>query len=120
MEFLDGGTQRLNLLGCLSGRRTLIVLDALELGKEPGAVSILDARQVQALGARRSTTAHEGNAGELLAAAAILSELPEQVFVVGAEPQRLSTGIGLSEPIQAAVPKAAARARQLIGDAKAI
>jgi len=120
LEFLDGGTQGLNLLGCLSGRRTLIILDALQLGQEPGAVSVLDARQVQELGARRSTTAHEGNAGELLAAAALLSELPDQVFVVGVEPLRLTTGIGLSEPVRAALSQAAARARQLIAGAQVV
>lgn len=114
VEFLDGGTQGLNLLACLGGRQALIILDALQLGKEPGAVSVLGARQIQELGTRRAATAHEGNAGELLAAAAILGELPDHVFVVGVEPQRLSTGIGLSGPVQAAVPEAAARARQLI------
>ena len=120
VEFLDGGTQGVSLLACLGGRRALIILDALQLGKEPGSVSVLDARQVHELGTRRSTTAHEGNAGELLAAAAILGELPERVFIVGVEPQRLSTGIGLSEPVQAAVPHAAARARRLIAAAEAI
>jgi len=119
VEFLDGGTQGLNLLGRLGGRSTLIILDALRLGKEPGAVSVLSARQVQELGTHRSATAHEGNAGELLAAAAILGELPEQVSVVGVEPERLNTGIGLSGPVQAAVPEAAARARQLIAEAAA-
>jgi hydrogenase maturation protease len=117
VEFLDGGTQGLSLLGCLSGRQTLIILDALQLGKEAGAVSALTLQQVQELGMRRSSTAHEGNAGELLAAAALLGDLPEQVFVVGVEPQRLRTGIGLSAPVLAAVPEAAARARQLIADA---
>jgi len=113
-EFLDGGTQGLNLLACLEGRRTLILLDALQLGKEPGAVSVLDARQVAEIGAPRAATAHEGNAGELLAAAALLGELPEQVFLVGIEPQKLTAGVGLSPLVEAAVPEAAARARELI------
>ena len=116
VEFLDGGTQGLNLLGCLGGRQALIILDALQLGKGPGTVSVLRSHEAQELPARRSTTAHEGNAGELLAAAALLGELPQQVFVVGVEPERLSTGLGLSEPVQAAVPQAAARAQQLIAE----
>ena len=114
VEFLDGGTQGLNLLGCLEGRRTLIILDALALRKKPGSVSVLRADELRELGARRSSTAHEGNAGELLAAAALLGQIPEQVFVVGVEPERLETGVGLSAPVQAAVPEAVARARELI------
>jgi hydrogenase maturation protease len=119
VEFIDGGTQGLSLLGYLSGQRVLIILDAVQLGKPPGAISVLDLPQVQALGAHRATTAHEGNAGELLAAAAILGDLPEQVYVVGVEPERLTTGIGLSDPVQAAVPEAVAQARRLIETALA-
>ena len=120
VEFLDGGTQGLNLLGLLDGRRALIILDALQLGKEPGTVTVLDSPELQKLGAHRAGTAHEGNAGELLAAAAILGDLPDQLFVVGVEPLRLRTGIGLSEPVQAAVPQAAAQAMQLIAHAAAL
>lgn len=113
-EFIDGGTQGLSLLGYLSGRRVLIILDAVQLGKPPGAISVLYLTQVQALGAHRATTVHEGNAGELLAAATLLGELPEQVYVVGVEPENLSTGVGLSGPVQAAVPEAVAQAAHLI------
>jgi Ni,Fe-hydrogenase maturation factor len=54
----------------------------------------------------RSTTAHEGNAGELLAAAQLLDELPERVFVVGIEPQRVRTELGLSERVASSIPEA--------------
>jgi hydrogenase maturation protease len=114
VEFIDGGTQGLALLGCISNRQALVVLDALSTGAPAGTLSVLRAPQVAALGAPRSTTAHEGNAGELLAAAALLGDLPGQVFVIGIEPQCLRTGCALSTPVRDALPLALAQAQALI------
>ncbi|MHC4948648.1 MAG: hydrogenase maturation protease [Planctomycetota bacterium] len=41
VEWLDGGTQGLALLGRLAGRRGLLVLDAVALGDAPGTVHVL-------------------------------------------------------------------------------
>src|SRR5271157_189086 len=68
VDFVDGGTQGLALLGVLSGRRAAVILDAIALGAAPGTVHVLSADDAARLRSRRSTTAHEGNAGELLAA----------------------------------------------------
>ena len=38
VEFLDGGTQGLALLGRMAGRRALVILDAVNLGATPGTV----------------------------------------------------------------------------------
>jgi hydrogenase maturation protease len=114
VEFLDGGTQGLALLGHLSGRKAVIILDALALGSAPGTVSVLRASELLQLGAQHASTSHEGNAGELLAVATLLGELPEQVFVIGIEPQTLVTAIGLSEPVQQALPAAARRVVSLL------
>jgi hydrogenase maturation protease len=109
VECLDGGTQGLALLGYLAGREVLVVLDAFSAGKTPGEVSVLEGSEILACGPPRSTTAHEGNAGELLAAAQLLGELPERVFLVGVEPERLRTELGLSKSVVAALPAAFGR-----------
>ncbi len=114
VEFVDGGTLGLTLLARLSGREAVIVLDAIALGDAPGTLHVL--RFPFSSSAARSTTAHEANALELLRFAALLGELPASVWIAGIEPERLSTGIGLSEAVSAAVPEAVQTIRRLISE----
>ncbi len=116
LEFLEGGTQGLALLGSLTGRTTLILLDAVALGDVPGTVPVRRGEDVLALG-HRSTTVHEGNAGELLAVARMLDDLPPELFLVGIEPSTLESGIGLSEPVRQALPTALAAVRRIVEEA---
>lgn len=114
IECLDGGTQGLALLGYLGGRKALVILDAFSAGGPPGAVTVLNKSKIGCQRFCRATTAHEGNAGELLAAANLLGELPECVYLVGVEPERVRTGLGLSASVQQALPSAVACARELL------
>lgn len=106
VEFLDGGTQGLALLGHLSGRRALIIVDALKMGAPPGTVHRLTLPELRGVSPGRASSGHESNAGELLAAAQLLDELPDRLFVVGVEPEQTTTGIGLSPAVQEALPVA--------------
>lgn len=112
LEFVDGGTQGLALLGLLEGRRALLVLDAVALKAPPGTVHHLADPLQQA--ADKGGTAHESSAGSLLAAARLLGELPPAVELLGIEPGELNTRIGLSARVDAALPAALARAGEVL------
>ncbi len=116
VEFLEGGTRGLALLGSIAGRSALVLLDAVSLGSVPGTVYLRRDADVLAMHCG-STTAHEGNAGELLTAARLLGDLPKHVFLVGIEPARLGSGIGLSEPVRKAIPAALEAARYAVSQA---
>lgn len=114
LEFVDGGTQGLALLGLIEERRALLVLDAVALRSRPGSVHHLrdPLRQASEAGA----TAHESSAGSLLAAARLLGVLPERVEIVGIEPAELSTRIGLSRAVAQALPRALERAEGVLDE----
>lgn len=114
IEFIDGGTQGLALLGYVSGRRALLLLDAVALGAPPGTVHLLGTAEVEALGAARAATAHEGSARELLATARLLGECPAEIVVVGIEPEQVRTGIGLSPVVEQAIQLAVERAATIL------
>jgi len=114
VEFVDGGTQGLALLGQLAGREALVVLDAVALGAKPGTIHILRGADLDRLRARRSSTSHESNAIELLAYAQLVGYQPPEVVVVGIEPENLRTGIGLSRGVLDALPLAIASAGVVI------
>ncbi|MDP3000913.1 MAG: hydrogenase maturation protease [Bryobacterales bacterium] len=117
VEFLDGGTQGLSLLGRLAGRRALVILDAVKLGAAPGTVHCLTLEQALYSGSRPATD-DEGNAGELLRMAMMLGDLPDRVAVIGVEAASLETGLGLSEPVRQAMPAAMDAAREAITAAR--
>lgn len=116
VEFVDGGTQGLALLGVLADRAAVLMLDAIQLGAAPGTVHrIEDAGHKPprtSLGAPAG--AHQQNAGDLLLAASLLGELPPRAVVVGVEPATVRTGIRLSAAVQAALPDATAVARRAL------
>jgi hydrogenase maturation protease len=111
VELVDGGTQGLALLGRIAGRRALLLLDAIALGAWPGTVHRMDAAAALQLASTPGATAHEGGAGTLLAVCDLIGDLPGAVAVLGIEPAEVATGIGLSPPVRAALPKALEWAR---------
>jgi hydrogenase maturation protease len=117
VEFLDGGTQGLALLDRIASRRALLVLDAVALGAEPGTVHIL--RGWKHAGARAST-AHESNVAELLQASTLLGECPEEVTVIGIEPARIETGMGVSGAVAKGVGEAVETARRELAESRTI
>lgn len=106
VEFLDGGTQGFALLGHVSGRRAVVIVDAVQKGEAPGTVYRLTLPQLRSVSTERAGSGHESNALELLAAAELLNELPDQVFLVGVEPERIVTGLGFSPAVEKALPAA--------------
>lgn len=115
VECVDGGTQGLALLDFFSRREAVVVLDAFASQQGAGTVSVLEGDEVMNVRGPRSTTAHEGNAGELLAAAALVDVLPERLFLVGIEPEILRIHLGLSDSVKEALPLALDRASAVIG-----
>ena len=114
VEYVDGGTQGLMLLGLLEGRRSLLLLDAVQQGKTPGSVHLV--REPDRSITPRGFGAHGGNASELLATARLLSGLPPRVHLVGVEPVEFRTRIGLSPAVEKALPVAAALARMVLSE----
>ena len=110
VECIDGGTQGMALLGYFAGREALVILDAYASRRGAGSVSVLEGSEVLSAARPRSITAHEGNAGELLAAAALVDILPKHLSLVGIEPGGVYTKFGLSEPARNALPAALVRA----------
>jgi hydrogenase maturation protease len=106
IEFVDGGTQGLALLNRLEDRRSVIFLDAVALRADPGTIHLLYGDEITGDSDTSPKTAHGSGAAELLAAAQLLGDLPDRIHVIGVEPEKLETSIGLSDSVQASLPNA--------------
>jgi hydrogenase maturation protease len=106
---LDGGIMGLDLLPFLAGDdgspavSGLLVLDAVQTNRAPGALVRLEGAEIRAaLGLKMSM--HQVGLQELLAVAAFQGTLPPRVVVWGMEPAALGTGCELSPLIEARLP----------------
>jgi hydrogenase maturation protease len=116
VEFVDGGTQGLALLGLFEGREAVVFLDAIRLGDQPGAVHVLRGQELMRMGARPATTAHEGSAPQILAALELLGETPKEITMIGLEPEKIGLGMGLSPSVQDSLGMAAGFARMAVNE----
>ena len=102
VQLLDGGTLGLDLLYYLEGIENLLIVDAVEAGKEPGTLLRLDGDDVPAfLSAHISP--HEIGVPDMLFAAKLKDVYPRNVVLWGVQPALLDIGLELSPVVQAQV-----------------
>ncbi|MBZ4688302.1 MAG: hydrogenase maturation protease [Clostridia bacterium] len=101
VTFLDGGTLGLDLLAYLEGYSCLLVIDALDIGQEPGSIFCWQGKTLQGLS--QQVSFHQVGLKELFHAARLL-ELDLEIVVMGIQAEDLSWGLELSETVQNAVP----------------
>ena len=114
VELVDGGTQGLALLGKFEHRKAVVFLDAVRLGYKAGAVHVLNGKDVLHMGCRPATSAHEGSAPDILRALELLGDTPSEVTLIGIEPERIETRIGLSSAVRNSIGLAAGFARMAV------
>jgi hydrogenase maturation protease len=95
VQVLDGGTLGMDLLPYVGDADRLLVLDALELGAEPGTVARLEGDEVPAfMGIKISP--HQMGLADLLAAARLCDLFPEELVLWGVQPGVIDVGLELS------------------------
>ncbi len=109
-ETVDGGTLGLDLLPLLDGVDGLVLVDAAQLGREPGTVAVLRGDELaRVLGGHIS--AHQVGVADLLGAARLAGALPGRVSLVAIQPAVVAPGLALTPEVAAALPAAVAAAR---------
>jgi hydrogenase maturation protease len=114
IEFVDGGTQGVELLNCFPGRQAILVLDEVGNGGAPGTVSVMEGTEVLRYATGGSPICHQGDAHELLATAAFLGDLPENFYIVGVKGSGLSDGPVLSPSVRVGLKAATEKAQEII------
>ena len=114
IEFIDGGTQGVELLDSFPGRQAILVLDEVGTGDDPGTVSVMEGAEVLRYATEESPICHQGDAHELLATAAFLGDLPENFYIVGVKGSELSNGPALSPSVRVGLQAATEKAQEII------
>ena len=98
VEFLDGGTSGMALIDLLSGRKQLLVLDAVQTGEPPGTLVKMNDKDVPVYFGLRITP-HQLGLSDVLATMKLTDEQPDHVTVLGLVPKSLEMSLDLSDCI---------------------
>ncbi len=113
VELLDGGTPGLETVLYFQGRSRAIVVDAADMGLEPGEwrrFTLGDIRLKSNDMALRGTLHYAGLA-EAVALAEAMDALPAELIIYGIQPQSIGWQPGLSDAVRTAVKEVA---RQIV------
>jgi hydrogenase maturation protease len=92
----------LSLLPFLEGISALLVVDAVQMGRQPGSLIRLAGQSIQATLALKLSV-HQVGLQELLAASFLQGTLPPQTVLLGIEPLAIDWGVNLSPQVGAAL-----------------
>jgi hydrogenase maturation protease len=100
---VDGGTFGLELAPRLYDVRRLVIVDAVDHRAAAGHVGVWRGDDVARVFSHPVSVHHVG-VDALLGALTLVDAAPAEVTVVGVQPADVTPGIGLSEPVRAAMP----------------
>jgi len=105
-QLVDGGTLGLSLLPIIDhDTRALLLIDAVDLDRPPGTVTVLRDDGIEAtLGGHLSP--HQAGVADLVAVARLTGMLPPAVSLVGVQPAIVEAGLALSPDVERAVARA--------------
>jgi hydrogenase maturation protease len=117
IELMDGGTLSFSLAGAIEDAENLIVIDAAQLGSEPGTTRVFEGDAMDAfVGGNRKHSVHEVSLVDLLMIARLADHLPQQRALIGIQPRDIDWGEQPSPPVAAAIQLACDQALQLAAE----
>ncbi len=115
VDWIDGGTLSFTLLPEISNRDALVVVDAADLGKAPGTVTVAIEQDMDRLLSRgKLSTAHEVSVTDMLSTAALMQQLRERPALVCIQPEYTGWGTEPTARVATAIPHACAQVRQIL------
>ncbi len=109
VRILDGGTLGLDLLYYLEGVENLLIIDAVEMGQEPGSLMRMEGQEVPAFLSIKMSP-HQIGIPDMLFAARLVDRFPRRVVLWGVQPDKLEVGLELSPTVAAQVDALVERA----------
>ncbi len=113
VEVVDGGTKGIELLHYFENKNSIIIVDAINLDKEPGDIIEFSKDDIKKY-FNIKFSAHELGVADLLMDAELMGILPENLIVIGCQPEKIELTTELSENLKKKIPIVADRILELI------
>ena len=108
VTLIDGGTMGMELLTYMRGMKKILLIDAINGGKNPGTVYEFPHRELEQYFTDHISV-HEVGMQDILRIRAIQENPLEDAIVIGVEPESLEIGFEPSVAVQQALPEVKAR-----------
>ena len=116
IEYLDGGTLSFTLADPIARADGLIVVDAARMHSPPGTVKVFHNEAMDSYLSGNRQSVHEVSLTDLLDIARLTESLPEQMCLVGIEPDCLDWGDQPSERVRLSVEPAIQEIMSILAD----
>ena len=104
IELLDAGTATMSFLSNLSGRRKVIIIDAVRSGKPAGTLYRFSPDDIY-VQKETAISLHQVGIIENIALSGFIDEASADIVVYGIEPGNMECGMSLSPEVEAGLPK---------------
>lgn len=106
VEIIEGATDGIKLLAPVEETEYLIIIDAINAGKEPGTIITIKNDEIpNYFGIKMSI--HQVGFQEVLFAARIRECLPKEMIMFGIQPESLQLGVELTDTVKDKLPELA-------------
>ncbi len=99
VRLVDGGTQGLYLIHHVQEAKKLLILDAVDYGLAPGTLHTVENDDVPRFLGAKKMSLHQTGFQEVLQLAQLTGHFPEEVLLIGCQPQELEDYGGSLRPV---------------------
>ncbi|HMK61058.1 MAG TPA: HyaD/HybD family hydrogenase maturation endopeptidase [Dissulfurispiraceae bacterium] len=106
LKIVDGGTLGLDLLPLFEQYDRIVIVDAVNFGREPGYIGVLEDDQIPAV-IFSKLSVHQIGLADLVSAARLKGIMPSKLCVIGMQPSSVdfSFGLEMSDVVNANIDK---------------
>ncbi len=104
VELVEGSVYCADLFHIIEGCRKVIFIDGIDAGEEPGAVFRFTPEEVRPETAGVSISLHDFGIYELITAARLMDQCPDEITIFAVQVKSLEFGEELSPEVEEAVP----------------
>lgn len=89
VRVMDGGTQGIFLLPWVRQARRLLIFDAIDFALAPGSLRLIEGDDVPRYMGAKKVSMHQAGFQEVLSSAVLAGEFPDDIALVGVQPELL-------------------------------
>jgi hydrogenase maturation protease len=98
VRIMDGGTQGIFLLPWVRNAKRLLIFDAIDFGLEPATLKVIRGDDVPRFMGAKKVSMHQAGFQEVLSSADLVGDLPEELVLIGVQPELLDDYGGSLRP----------------------
>lgn len=107
VRVMDGGTQGIFLLPWVTNATRLLIFDAVDFGMEPATLRMVRGEDVPCFMGAKKVSMHQAGFQEVLSSAELSGRLPDELVLIGVQPELLNDyGGSLRDSVKARIDEA--------------